>query len=323
MVRHISCPICKQQAELNTPCPTCEFENRVFATTEDTDNWLQTVAKPHKRYYELQQSYTQLHAEHQETKKQINTISKETKKQSEETKNQIAAIIKRLDEKPKAEPPKPKPKVGSTIPFGGYNWRVLDIQGGQALLLSDLVLEFRAYHKDLKDITWENCTLRQYLNNDFYNKLPDTDKNRIAQRSISNHDNPWFATKGGNNTLDRIFLLSIEEVVKYLGDGSLERPKMSADEKKFWDVDVFENNGVSDWLKENGYPELSFRIDFHGNTKRVARDSNGKACWWWLRSPGTLSFDAANVYGVGCVDFDGNYVYNASGGVRPALWLNL
>ncbi|MCL1987589.1 MAG: DUF6273 domain-containing protein, partial [Firmicutes bacterium] len=88
-------------------------------------------------------------------------------------------------------------KIGEIIPFSAYNWRVLDVQKNQALLLSDLILEERPYHREYTAITWENCTLRHYLNNDFYNKL--SEKSRIAQRKISNKDNQWFGTSGGND----------------------------------------------------------------------------------------------------------------------------
>jgi hypothetical protein len=117
--------------------------------------------------------------------------------------------------------------------------------------------------------------------------------------------------------------LSIEEVVKYLGDGNLARPKMSPEEKKFWDVRIYESKGVPDWFKQIGYPNQSFFIDFHGNPKRVARDADGETCWWWLRSPGRYDDYAARVHGDGDVYVYGDRVTLDSGGVRPALWLNL
>jgi len=70
------------------------------------------------------------------------------------------------------KPPPESWQIGNVQSFGGYNWRVLDIQNGQALLLSELILEKRPYHKEQVNITWENCTMRNYLNNKFYNKLP-------------------------------------------------------------------------------------------------------------------------------------------------------
>ncbi|MCL1997965.1 MAG: DUF6273 domain-containing protein, partial [Turicibacter sp.] len=222
--------------------------------------------------------------------------------------------------KPPTQKSKISAKVGEKIPFSGYDWRVLDIQNNQALLLSELVLEKRPYNDKQTDITWENCTLRDYLNKDFYNKL--SDKGRIVQSTIKNDNNPWFDTSGGNNTTDNIFLLSIEEVVKYLGDGNLTRPKMSENEKQFWESRDWMKGGAPDWFKKRGYPGYSMGIDWDGNSKRVAKDTSGAAAWWWLRSPGYFTDGAARVFEDGDVYVDG-YSVSASGGVRPALWLNL
>ena len=218
------------------------------------------------------------------------------------------------------KPKKPKSQyIGSIRSFGGYNWRVLDIQGKQALLLSDLILEKRAYHNKQEDITWEDCSLRYYLNNDFYNKFTTADRNKIAEKTINNNDNPWFGVSSGNNTSDKIFLLSIEEAVKYLGDGNMTRPKMTKEEKKFWD-----GCKSRKLLKQHGYPDQSMGIDWNGNKNRIAKDTTGKALWWWLRSSGFCTGVAACVYTDGYIDMIGDSVFKpGDGGVRPALWLNM
>ena len=106
--------------------------------------------------------------------------------------------------------------------------------------------------------------------------------------------NPWFDTEGGNNTLDMIFLLSLEEVVKYFGDsGQLRnRPK------------------YKDYLS-----------DQYSNA-RIAQDIAGSASWWWLRSPGFGPLYVISVDDTGDLLVGGDDVF-CSGGVRPALWLNL
>ena len=188
-------------------------------------------------------------------------------------------------------------KVGDTISFGKYQWRVLDIQDGKALILSDTVIVNKAYHAEPKEITWEKCTLRQYLNGEFYNSFSTEGKARILETTIPNNDNPWYGTSGGAATKDRIFLLSIEEVVKYFGD--------------------------SGQLKNQ--PKDAYSINDQYNSARIAKDANGNALWWWLRSPGYGSHDAAYVYDDGILNVLGLFVYlsHTSGGARPALWLNL
>ncbi|MDR0223211.1 MAG: DUF6273 domain-containing protein, partial [Oscillospiraceae bacterium] len=107
-------------------------------------------------------------------------------------------------------------KKGSTIKFGEYDWRVLDVKDGKALILTDTVIEKRAYSD--QSATWETCDLCAYLNGEFYNSFGKSDKARVVKTKVKNKDNPWYGTSGGKDTEDYIFLLSLEEVVKYFGD---------------------------------------------------------------------------------------------------------
>jgi hypothetical protein len=136
------------------------------------------------------------------------------------------------------------------------------------------------------------CELCQYLNNDFLNSF-GSEKNRIVQVTNANSENPWYGIAGGSSTADKVFLLSIEEVVEYFGDsGQLrERPR-----GKYW---------IGDQYKKN----------------RVAEYDNTPS-WWWLRSPGYLSDRAAFVNNDGYVFYHG-YLISSTVGVRPALWINL
>lgn len=112
-------------------------------------------------------------------------------------------------------------QVGDKISFGCYDWRVLDIQNNVALIITECIIEQRAYHDAYKDITWVDCSLRKYLNVEFYNKFDAIDKTRIIPVLNKNPDNQWYGSKGGEDTQDRIFLLSIEEAVcQYFGDSS-------------------------------------------------------------------------------------------------------
>jgi hypothetical protein len=190
------------------------------------------------------------------------------------------------------------PKIGEIIKFGNYDWRVLDVQDGRALLLSDRIIEKRKYHHSLIKTTWSECELRGYLNDEFYNTFCEQDRARIVQTKITTGNNPWYGTKDGSTTDDRIFLLSLEEMIKYFGDsGQLKRRAESA-----------------------------YRIDDEFNTARIAYNLDGEADWWWLLSPGYYSTRAAAVRAGGYIGVAGQDVcdeYNSEGGVRPALWLKL
>ena len=186
-------------------------------------------------------------------------------------------------------------EIGSTISFGGYDWRVLDIQDGKALLLSDKAVKNRAYQQSsYRKTTWAECSLREYLNGKFYNSLGE-DKARIAETVVTTSNNPWYSTNGGDDTNDKIFLLSIEEVVKYFGDSGQLKNRMD-----------------NAWCINDEY-----------NSARIATDKKGTVSRWWLRSPGSNDHYAADVNDSGNLVFNGNFVDLSGGGVRPALWLNL
>ncbi|MDR0469488.1 MAG: DUF6273 domain-containing protein [Peptococcaceae bacterium] len=187
--------------------------------------------------------------------------------------------------------------VGDIVQFGGYDWIVLDVQNGKALIISDKILAKRAYYPGDESITWEESSVRGYLNGSFYDGTFTTEeKARISETSVINDNNPWFGTNGGIVTVDKLFLLSIEEVVQYFGDsGELEEA----------------NTG------------RVFVLTDQYNSARIAYDETGTASLWWLRSPGDFTYKAALVTYDGILSVMGGFAEVDSGGVRPALWMDL
>lgn len=199
--------------------------------------------------------------------------------------------------------------IGSTMPFGDYNWRILDIKNNTALIITENIIEHRAYHDVYKDITWADCSLRKYLNGEFYDKFNVTDKSRISPVINKNPDNQWYGSKGGEDTEDSIFLLTIEDVVcRYFGDSS-EKLYNPGKNQRYW-----------------------FERKDKNNSKRIARlEANKEGIWWWwLRSPGRVNVKAVYIHGDGNIGIQGNNILKGNisdgictGGVRPALWLKL
>ena len=190
-------------------------------------------------------------------------------------------------------------ETGDVIQFGGNDWRVLDVQGDKALILSDRVMTVRGYHTASTAITWAECDIREYLNGQFIDDTFTTaEKAMIAETRNLNKSNQWNNTAGGIDTIDKVFLLSIEEVVQYFGD----------------------SGQLSNKPNDTSY------IDDEYNSRRIALGKdNDTACWWWLRSPGVISDSAASVSTDGSVGVGLGWSSRVSavGGVRPALWLNL
>lgn len=189
-------------------------------------------------------------------------------------------------------------QVGDKIVFDRYEWRILDIQDNMALIITEDIVEQRAYHNIYKDTTWNGCEIRKYLNSEFYDKFDDTNKSRIIQVLNKNPDNPWYGTKSGEEGQDCIFLLSLEEVCKYFGDST----------------EKLQNRGNNRYWKNND----------ENNSKRMAKLRGMHYWWWWLRSPGRNNHLAAYVHGTnGCVGVNGNNITNCNGGIRPALWIKI
>ncbi len=106
-------------------------------------------------------------------------------------------------------------------------WRVLSVDGEDAFLLADKNIGCRPYNTEYEDVTWETCTLRSWLNGYEAEKnaarenysgkgfLDDAftseEKSFIKKTAVVNDDNPVYGTEGGNDTLDQVYLLSIDE----------------------------------------------------------------------------------------------------------------
>jgi len=191
------------------------------------------------------------------------------------------------------------PKIGSIIPFGKYEWLVLDVQGGEALITTKNIIEKRRYNEECTDVTWETCDLRKYLNSEFLREFTKEQQGQIAEKRIPNPDNLWYGTKGGSDTHDRIFLLSLEEADRYFGDSG-------------------------DYLNRRREKHSGHGFSNGHDSDRVANRESA-ACGWRLRSPGHASYYAAIVIDDGSVFVYGDDVSATyhGGGVRPALWLHL
>ena len=135
-------------------------------------------------------------------------------------------------------------------------WRVIDVQGDRALLLlAEACLGRKPYNMTQTPVTWETCSLRKWLNKDFYDlAFNDEEKTRILETTIPAQANPDYGTDPGNDTQDKVFLLSISEAQ------SLLTKKQR----------IFENPGSHYgwcwWLRSTGkYPERAVVVYSDGS----------------------------------------------------------
>lgn len=168
-------------------------------------------------------------------------------------------------------------------------WIALDIKDGRALLITRYALDCQPYNEEGMDVTWEDCTLRNWLNEDFFNAAFSAEEQElISTTTVSADKNPYYSTWAGRDTQDEVFLLSISEANKYFSSDD-ERQCLST----------------------------AYAI-----TRGAILGSSGN-CAWWLRSPGYLQENAGIVNGPGHVFVMGNYVADDDNAVRPAIWVDL
>lgn len=185
--------------------------------------------------------------------------------------------------------------VGDIIEFGTLEdepieWIVLDTQGERVLVISKEGLCYDWYSGFNELCTWDACSLRSALNTDYYDLwFSDDEKDNILETHLVNNGNPVYGTEGGSSTHDRLFILDVEEINKYLPD---------ADDRK---INVAGKTGYGD-------------LDYHP---------------WWVRNPGQDLHSSVYVDADGSVSYETTIemimgVGTAMAGyftVRPAMWI--
>ena len=231
--------------------------------------------------------------------------------------------IQKIQKEEKSSLPKSIPeKPSAIIPFGHYEqdankangkevitWRVLALEGGKALLVSEKCLDCKPYDEEKKPVawdslqslqegnyndkkdttTWETCSLRSWLNNEFLNAaFTPEEQQAILTSDVINEDNPRFKTEAGMDTSDRVFLLSIADVKS----------------EKYFSGDA-----------DRQAPSTAYAVSF--------APERGHGPWgYWLRSPGYERL-VATVENDGTVDIYGTGMPSEYYTIRPALYIDL
>ena len=188
-------------------------------------------------------------------------------------------------------------------------WRVLKVNSSTMFVVADKGLDCKCYNDTYKSITWENCTLRSWLNNDFYETaFSSGERGAIVSQTMVNEDNPYYNTEGGNDTTDRVFLLSISEVTN-LEYGFCEYRDVFSESRSMRLSDYAHSRGA--FITHDG--DYDYTEDFY-----TRGDS-----WWWLRIPGNSSGYASQIDHLESVNLYGNKVNDSQNAVVPALHIDL
>lgn len=190
-------------------------------------------------------------------------------------------------------------EAGDVILFGTYEqdnksangnepieWHVLAKEDNKILVISEKALDCKPFNTELVDVTWENCSLREWLNKDFLKNAFSQDEHELIQStSVPNST--------GNTTTDKLFLLNKTEVEDYL----------KYDDRKC--------------------APTAYAIA-HGAFTGVMSEKEGeKTCFWWLRSRGLISSSASYCLHNGNLLYNGVSVNREGICVRPAMWITI
>ena len=165
-------------------------------------------------------------------------------------------------------------------------WTVLEADGSKALLLSKKIIEEWPYLGS----SWESCDLRRKLNGDFLQiAFTREEAEYIIPTNVPADENEYYPSRQGPDTLDKIFLLSIDEVKRYFPE-----------------------------KESRAYENTAY-------TARIKRENTVVSGKWGLR---TVARSNGIVF-VSCVDdIDIGALYKIEPidyrfGIRPAMWVAL
>ena len=189
------------------------------------------------------------------------------------------------------------------------------------LLISRYVLDIQPYNLEDKAVTWENCTLRIWLNNDFYNTaFSSSEQDKIEPVIISNPDS-CYGAEGGNDTKDKIFCLSVDEISKYYTYSSVYGDAYGYCQILMTEItpSFFQKNRYySITINQQLYDEYFLSEGYDSTCVGMVTGD------WWLRSPGINNRDACMVSYSGRAGWNCGYIVNYKhAGVRPAMWIDI
>lgn len=149
--------------------------------------------------------------------------------------------------------------VGSTIKMGKFDgkeleWLVIAKENGKALVIASSPVASRDFNATQVNVAWETSTLRSWLNNDFYNAaFTDAEKNRILTTTVVAEVNPNYpAANPGNNTNDKVYLLSMSEAGKYFADNNARKCVYKSEDSYWWLRSVGDNGTGAAYVNQSG-----------------------------------------------------------------------
>lgn len=263
--------------------------------------------------------------------------------------------------------------IGDRVVFGSYEqdnissngaepleWDVIGKNGNQYLLITHYVIDNKQYDDGTSDtsvnaggnatdaeVTWAKCSLRMWLNSDFYNDA-FTDEERAYIATVNNKNPSWIEFDdnhlgaegidkggyGGSDTQDKVFLLSVPEVITYLGPMVLRSgynrdffPSALASgtfytQSKNEDYNIY---GLDDLFGDASVRESSgsaWREYYEGYVDQDYIEKEALMAWF-TRSPGCYKDGSAAMVILGDGGPKPGYLKSNYCGIRPVVWVTV
>ena len=187
-------------------------------------------------------------------------------------------------------------RPGEHISFGSYpqtasgrddtpmQWIVLDVKGENVLLISEKILDGIKYHNYSGNVTWANCSLRDWLNSEFY------------YRAFSDYERQFICTTWHDNAEDTVFILDPDEARSInLVDNYAWRKGIATEYAKSTGMYYENGSSASWWLRTSRSTDsIPWAYASGSNVKDSGEPANGTS------SKG-----------------------GARNGVRPVIWVNM
>ncbi|MCR5491447.1 MAG: DUF6273 domain-containing protein [Bacilli bacterium] len=206
-------------------------------------------------------------------------------------------------------------------------WVVLDTkETGEKLLNATIGLDAQDFHHTAKngDNNYANSFIRGWMNNDFYNAaFTAEDQAKVLTTEVDNSKSSTsdfdieLTDYGCENTNDKVFLLSFQELMKYMPTND-SRVRYCSEYAKcqgafadgmISDSDLYEEAKSTDESAEEESEEEEEDVTIVGATE------------WWLRSP-SPSKTTYNVWRVRSTGaFDLKTTIHTEYSILPAIWL--
>ena len=200
------------------------------------------------------------------------------------------------------------PYIGKIVKFGNYKgseltWKVLAIEDGKALLVTENVLDFQKYSEQAGTkgingdvISYEGSDLRTWLNGSFRNEAFSAGEAAQLQTvTVNGSRNSKFGIQDpGAAVADTVFILSADELERYLPN---------------------EHDRIAKCL-----PAVNPNSNDPVYYESYASNGNDGS-YYWVRTPGIYGYDAMYVHYTGEFEYDGMAVGNTIAGARPAIWV--